>query len=379
MADEATPKLELLTSSDQIQKYLDFITDPSFPEAFRSPVSMKNLSLGGIGNGVHRLTLNTIPETLTSTVILKHSTPYVFTIGGQKVVWDLWPFELNALRDVPNTRFVKTPKVYWVDEINRVVFSEDAGPKSQTLKHLLLSENIPDARVFAQIGEELGKFLVRLHSWGRDTDVLERYYENNDSRPIASWRTFGRLEEALAKAYPDLSDELKAKIKTYCAKEKEKVFNTQEMVIMGDFWTGNVLVNISDAGELESLYVVDWEMIRPADAATEISQMLAEVWEAGEFSKSSHAKAAAKDLSTGLCSAYKNGVKGPIEGMLQDVMLAAGAHIVVWARIGFADYGDEAKFKAAQDKASRLIWEAFGEDVESQDWGFEPLGNAKDI
>ncbi|KAK6523661.1 hypothetical protein TWF281_001637 [Arthrobotrys megalospora] len=374
MAD--TSKLELLQSEDQVQAYLASITDASFPDVFRSPLSTTKIS-NGLGNGVHRLVLNTTSSsndpTLTGTVILKHSTPYVFNINNQEVVWDLWPFELYALRDVPNTEAVKTPKLYWVDEVNRVMFIEDAGPQSKNLKDLLLSENIPHAKVFSKIGEELGKYLSQLHSWGRDTTVLGKY-ENKDSRVIASWRTYGRLEDSLVKTYPELSNDLRQKIATYCEKEKTKALNSNEIVIMGDFWTGNVLVNLTDAGELESLYIVDWEMIRPADAATEISQMLAEVWEAGEFSQNPESKPAAKSLSEGLCLAYKSQVGDVPAGMLKEVMLAAGAHIVVWGEIGFSAYGDEEKFKAVKDKASQFMWEALGENVESQDWGFRALG-----
>ncbi|KAK6513871.1 hypothetical protein TWF506_008302 [Arthrobotrys conoides] len=374
MAD--TPNLELLKSEKQIQEYLDSITDPSFPEIFRSPLSSNNIT-NGIGNAVHRLVLNTSisnDPTTTGTVILKHSNPYIFNIDGQKVVWDLWPFEVNALRDVPNTEVVKTPKVYWVDHFNRVMFIEDAGPRSKNLKKLLLSKKIPQTEVFSKIGEELGAYLAQLHSWGRDTKVLEKY-ENKDSRVIASWRTYGRFEDALVKAYPELSDNLKQKAAAYCAREKEKALHGNEIVIMGDFWTGNVLANLTETGELESLYIVDWEMIRPADAATEISQMLAEVWEAGEFGKNSDAKSAAKSLSEGLCSAYKSQAGKIPEDMLKEVMLAAGAHIVVWSELGFAKYGDERKFKEVKDKAAQFMWEAFGEKVESQDWGFGPLNS----
>ncbi|EGX52971.1 hypothetical protein AOL_s00007g307 [Orbilia oligospora ATCC 24927] len=372
MAD--TPNLELLKSKEQVQAYLDSITDPSFPEAFRSPLSSFNIT-NGIGNAVHRLVLNTSISnnpTSTGTVILKHSNPYIFNIDGQKFVWDLWPFEANALQDVPHTEVVKAPKLYWVDHVNRVMFTEDAGPQSQNLKDLLLSDEIPQPKVFSKIGEELGAYLAQLHSWGRDTKVLEKY-ENKDSRVIASWRTYGRFEDALIKAYPELSENLKQKVAAYCAQEKDKALHGNEIVIMGDFWTGNVLVNLTETGELESLYIVDWEMVRPADAATELSQMLAEVWEAGEFSKNLNAKPAAKSLSEGLCSTYRSQVEKIPEGMLKEVMLAAGAHIVVWGEIGFAVYGDEGKFKEVKDKATQFIRKAFGEEVESQDWGFGAL------
>ncbi|RVD87907.1 uncharacterized protein DFL_002110 [Arthrobotrys flagrans] len=369
-----TPQLELLNSEDQVRAYLNSITDSSFPEIFRSPLSSTNIT-NGVGNAVHRLVLNTSisnDPTSTGTVILKHSNPYVFNINNKKVVWDLWPFEIYALRDVPNTEIVRSPKLYWVDEVNRVMFIEDAGPRSKNLKDLLLSDKIPQTKVFSKIGEELGAYLAQLHSWGCDPKVLEKY-ENKDARVIASWRTYGRFEDSLITAYPELSEDLKQKVADYCAQEKAKALNGNEIVIMGDFWTGNVLVNLTETGDLESLYIVDWEMIRPADAATEISQMLAEIWEAGEFSKNPEAKPAAKSLSEGLCSTYKSRVGNIPEGMLKEIMLAAGAHIVVWGEIGFAAYGDQEKFKAVKDKATQFIWEAFGEKVESQDWGFRAL------
>ncbi|KAF3921197.1 hypothetical protein ABW21_db0203313 [Orbilia brochopaga] len=377
-------KLEMLRSADQVLAYLSSIKDATFPESFRCPESVTELTTG-IGNGVHRLTLNTHnlafqQKTNTqapSTVILKHSTPYVFQINGQTVTWDLWPFELLALKDVPRTEFVKAPQVYWVDEGNRVLIIEDAGPKSKTLKNLLLGENTPKLAVLTKIGEELGEYLSKLHTWGRGTEVMERY-ENKDARVIASWRTYGRLEEVLAKEYPDLPQDIRDGVKTYCEKEKVKALNGSDMVIMGDFWTGNVLVNVTDAGELDSIYIVDWEMIRPADAATEISQMTAELWEAGEFGSSPDAKSAAKHLIVGLCSKYKQNM-GPFpENILKEVMLGAGAHIAVWVSFGFAEQGNETTFKKARDTALRAIQVCLEEEAQSlaheaQNWGCSAL------
>ncbi|KAJ6258556.1 hypothetical protein Dda_6600 [Drechslerella dactyloides] len=384
MADAHPPKLEMLKSTDQVLAYLSSVNDTTFPEDFRHPKSVTELTTG-IGNGVHRLTFTTplairnetSASTPPSTAILKHSTPYVFQIGGQTVVWDLWPFELYALRDVPNTAFVKTPEVYWVDESNRVMITEDAGPGSTTLKNLLLGENIPDATVFRKIGQELGRYLSGLHKWGQNAETL-RKYENKDARVIASWRTCGRLEEALAKEYPDLSQDTKEKVKIYCDKEKSNALESGDTVIMGDFWTGNVLVNLNKDGELESLYIVDWEMIRPSDAATELSQMVAEVWEAGDFSSCPDAKAAAKHLTLGLCSEYKSGMGQLPEGILREVMLGAGAHVTVWVSIGFAEQGNELTFKKARDSAMQVLEVALEKDVRLQtdsvqDWGVSAL------
>ncbi|KAF3938957.1 hypothetical protein ABW19_dt0202364 [Dactylella cylindrospora] len=374
MAEISTaPKLEMLKSTEQVEAYLSSITDSSFPEPYRSPTSVIQLTTG-IANGIHRLTFPKFHHNqLAPSAILKHSTPYVFNINGQTIVWDLWPYELYALQDVPNTEFVKTPKVLWIDEVNHVMITEDAGPKSITLKNLLLGENIPKLEVFRKIGEELGIFLAKLHSWGKDEAVLKKY-ENKDSRVIASWRTFGRLEQALAEACPGVSEERMNRVKAYCEVEKGKALSGKDMVIMGDFWTGNVLVNLTEGGDLESLYIVDWEMVRPADAATEISQMVAETWEGGEFGKNPNAKIAARDLTVGLCTAYREGMRVTNDSMLRDVMLGAASHVLVWVSIGFAKEGNADQFKAAKAKALEIMWEAFNDaEIKHEDWGFTSL------
>src|SRR4051812_27061392 len=122
MSENATAaKLEMLKTSEQVQAYLGSISDSSFPEEYRLPSSIVSLTTGG-ANGIHRLTFTPHQSpNIPATAILKHATPYVFEIDGQTVVWDLWPFELNALRDVPSTETVKPPKVYWVDEANHVM------------------------------------------------------------------------------------------------------------------------------------------------------------------------------------------------------------------------------------------------------------------
>ncbi|EWC47301.1 hypothetical protein DRE_03420 [Drechslerella stenobrocha 248] len=376
---ETPTKLAMLKSTEQVLEYLSVVAGASLPERFRNPTSIIQLTTG-LANGIHRLVLSA-PLSNTNigdgprTVILKHSTPHIIDVGGKTVVWDLWPYDLRALREVPNTERVKTPKVYWVDETNRVVIIEDAGPESRTLKDVLLSDTIPSVGVFRQIGDELGKYLAQLHTWGSSPEVMSRF-ENKDARVIASWRTVGRVEDEVEKACPDIPQDVKTALKTWCDKEKEKAMNGVDTVIMGDFWTGNVLVNLTAAGELESLYVVDWEMVRPADAAVELSQMLAEVWEAGQFGRSTDAKAAAKDLAVALCSAYEHGARMLPENMLRDVMVGAGAHVAVWAEFGFTKQITTEACQTAKRKAGKLIQEALTggtEGGQASAWGLAGL------
>jgi len=45
---------------------------------------------------------------------------------------------------------------------------------------------------------------------------------------------------------------------------------------MGDFWPGNLMVQLDEAGELKRIYVLDWELTREGLTGIEVGQFAAE-------------------------------------------------------------------------------------------------------
>ena len=46
---------------------------------------------------------------------------------------------------------------------------------------------------------------------------------------------------------------------------------------MGDFWPGNITVSLNKKGDLEHLYILDWEITRAGIPGIEIGQFCAEI------------------------------------------------------------------------------------------------------
>jgi hypothetical protein len=46
---------------------------------------------------------------------------------------------------------------------------------------------------------------------------------------------------------------------------------------MGDFWPGNIMVSLNKKGDLEHLYILDWELTRVGLPGIEIGQFCAEI------------------------------------------------------------------------------------------------------
>ena len=46
---------------------------------------------------------------------------------------------------------------------------------------------------------------------------------------------------------------------------------------MGDFWPGNIMVSLNKKGDLERLYILDWEITRIGIPGIEVGQFCAEI------------------------------------------------------------------------------------------------------
>ena len=46
---------------------------------------------------------------------------------------------------------------------------------------------------------------------------------------------------------------------------------------MGDFWPGNIMVSLNQKGDLEHLYILDWELVKAGLPGIEIGQFWAEI------------------------------------------------------------------------------------------------------
>ena len=202
---------------------------------------------------------------------------------------------MNKMREIlPPDSLARVPTIYLHDESNHVIIMEDAGREAVNLKALLRQPDPPSTVTGAAIGRALGEFIAKLHAWGK-TDQgrssLDFFDGHPQARDICAWATYGRLVDTImgkSKSIPlihdpplEVNSEELEKISRLAEERAKEMRNSRETMTMGDFWPGNVLVDMergADGSEkLRKLLVVDWEVARPGVAAFDVGQFQAEI------------------------------------------------------------------------------------------------------
>lgn len=202
---------------------------------------------------------------------------------------------MNKIREVfPSGSLVRVPIVYLHDEVNHVIIMEDVGRNAINLKELLRRPTPPSAMTATKIGEALGEFIAKLHAWGKTSQgrsSMAFFDGHPQARNIWAWAMYDRLVDTIlgkSETIPLIHDpplevtskELE-KISKFAEERAEEMRTSSETMVMGDFWSGNVLVDLEwDANgseKLRKLFVVDWEVTRPGVAAFDVGQFQAEI------------------------------------------------------------------------------------------------------
>jgi Ser/Thr protein kinase RdoA (MazF antagonist) len=202
---------------------------------------------------------------------------------------------MNKIREIlPPDSLAQVPIIYLYDEANHDIIMEDAGRDVVNLKELLKQPTPPSTVTGAAIGRALGEFIARLHVWGK-TDQgqssLDFFDGHPQARDIVAWATYGRLVDTIVgKSEPiplihdpplEVTSEELERISKLAEQGAGEIRSSRETMTMGDFWPGNVLVDLdrdADGSEkLRKLLVVDWEVARPGVAAFDVGQFQAEI------------------------------------------------------------------------------------------------------
>ncbi|KAI0698624.1 kinase-like domain-containing protein [Cytidiella melzeri] len=321
--------------------------------------SQKVVLFFGGSNHTFRLHLRT-PYHGKHTAILKHGKPYVGSITS--LVFDLERqcFEVEALRHarqiLPQHSLVSVPEVYLHDTNAHIIIMEDCADGSADTSTLTLKEYLlrtegphpspPTESTARTIGNELGMFLKTLHNRNNDkADVLDFFDNNKQARRLFAWATYGRLHSTLsgadAKNVPALCDPL-FEISTsdleqvgHVAKEMQELIDTsRETLVHGDFWPGNVIVRLrhttshgEEREEVDRVFVVDWELVKPGSRGVEIGQFVAELHQAERFCETN--ASCTETLRVSFLTAYKEGTNVDMQRVASSAMVHMGAHLVV--------------------------------------------------
>ncbi|KAA1467883.1 hypothetical protein DENSPDRAFT_357976 [Dentipellis sp. KUC8613] len=323
---------------------------------------------GGFGNYTYRLRLHSEYQG-RQTAVLKHgkshlpgATSFPFALYRQN-------FDQMAMREVrkllPEDSLATTPEVYLYDEDASVIIMEDCGEHSVTLKDLLKSGLPISLEIAHRIGAALGGFLAQLHAWAKNNEnVLDMFEGNKQARTLSAWATYGRLVETLSGA-SDLSvlddpplnipaDKL-ASIATIARETTDAMQSARETVVMGDFWPGNVLLSLKHSDsrlDVERIFVVDWELVKPGLPGLDIGQFCGEMQQMRRFYPAT--EPLVQELVSQFLGTYRAASSGPLIQEAKVALTHIGAHLVAWtARSGWE--GKENTREAALEGVGCLL------------------------
>jgi len=256
---------------------------------------------------------------------------------------------MNKVREIlPSGSLARVPIIYLHDETNHVIIMEDAGRDTVNLKELLRRPNPPLPLTGAAIGRALGEFIAIVHVWGKTNQgraSLDFFEGQPQARGICAWATYGRLVDTItgkSESIPLIHDpplqvtsEELEKISKFAEERAEEMRSSRETMTMGDFWPGNVLVDLDRSGdgteELRKVFVVDWEVARPGTAAFDVGQFQAEIFTVRHFNP------VCGPVSEALDTAFLEGYLS-IQPELdrQKAAQHLAMHLVIWtARVGW--------------------------------------------
>ncbi|KAJ7110347.1 kinase-like domain-containing protein [Mycena crocata] len=306
-------------------------------ESFESE-RVERLSGGG-ANFTFRLHLKT-PLDSQTTLVLKHSKTYAALVESIPLAIERQSFEVEALRRVrewlPQDSMVTVPAVHHFDDDAHVVIMDDCGPASRTLKSFMLEGKITTS-LAEEIGAALGMFLSALHRRSAQHPADVKFFDGHDQgKIISAWATYGRLVSTLSgQDNVEKLEGLKVSsadmdIISKVADEMSLAINSANSPLpltMGDFWPGNILINLDADGVLKRINVVDWELVKPGLPGLDIGQFCGEMHQT-IMCRPEYA-AQANCMLSALLSAYVQG-SGHDAAVARDALIHCGAHLVIW-------------------------------------------------
>lgn len=247
---------------------------------------------------------------------------------------------MKAVKEIlPTTSLVTVPAVHLHDEEAAVIIMSDCGENIISLKDLLLRDGAIPVSTAHAVGSALGEFLAQVHTWGNSEEVLDFFEGNMQARTLTAWVTYGRAVSTVSGAESRLSalqdppldipeTQLQA-VAEVAERTADAIRTARETIVHGDFWPGNVLVKLAETGgEVERIYVMDWELVKPGLSGCDVGQFCAELHQARSFYPA-NAEPASTVLDAFLC-AYKAKRGGEMTSVARLAQTHLGAHIAVF-------------------------------------------------
>ncbi|KXT07464.1 hypothetical protein AC578_566 [Pseudocercospora eumusae] len=290
-----------LTREDEVKLYLE-------ANGYASCFMVERLSEGFSGF-VFRAHQQAEPQTL----IVKHVEPWAARAKQYKLDQNRMLFEAKALRalfamDIPG---VRVPQVYHFDAISFVLTLEDVGQVPSLKSWIQADSDLDEVR---KIGSTLGRFLAKVHGLG--TELKSQFDNNMTARKLSSAVYFSRLPAEARKHGFEAES-----FATAAERGARDVLEAHDVLTIGDFWTGNILVCKAGHKEELNICVVDFEMAKTGTAAFDIGHMAAEMYCLAAFRDRERGMA----LLNSFLSSYQRASSDPVK--IVDVAIRIGAHL----------------------------------------------------
>ncbi|KIW01974.1 uncharacterized protein PV09_06809 [Verruconis gallopava] len=303
-----------------------------------SKTDWKVSRLERIAGGNANFTYRGYLESGNGTIVIKHSEPfaalnadYQLDVGRSDYEW----FMLSTLSPKPPARtdsfLVRSPKALGSFEHTKLI--EDL-PNSTTVKAYLSKYGADlQSEVASELGTAIGRWLSWFHGW-IDGDDEEAVAVRNkiQHNPMAGPREYlyiGSYRDSMAQFPTEVdwpSDEQMGRIE----KAVRAMYQRREGGIHGDFWTGNMILpdrapakeNRSREGEVDKIFILDFEVSQLGSRSQDLAQCLAELWMVYHFYEAQ----APLHVMRGFISGY---AAGQDEQFALQIAMHFGIHIVV--------------------------------------------------
>ncbi|GJJ10091.1 hypothetical protein Clacol_004317 [Clathrus columnatus] len=333
-----------LTTTDGVKAYL-----------FHTPYRAVNVTslTGGFTNFTYRVTLqkpffdsSTSPGALISTVVLKHAKPYIASVRTYSASAERQDYEALAYREVPTIvspfTNVSLPKIYFQDQDNYVIIMYDCGESCITLKDYLKFHSVP-LEAARRIGNSLGRFIGELHvasHKSRPADSPGVLIKHKFEEVPQKFDVFGFFHGIITRDLPRTTERYD-EIIALLGNMHDKIKYSKEVLVMGDFSTGNMLI---DGNSLEHLSIIDWETARSSLAGLDVSRLLAEVYTIAKFHPSS--RCAVNELISTFIASYKSVVTSETNArnfneIVKVVAFNVGVHLIVITPMEKPEWGSD--------------------------------------
>ncbi|MCJ1360555.1 MAG: hypothetical protein MMC33_010563 [Icmadophila ericetorum] len=302
---------------------------------------------GGSANYIYRAQSPVLSP--SASIILKHATSYVKVNPSIPFSVLRMTFEADAYRNIPQllsqakgeTETPVVPTLFFFDAEANLLCISDGGSKD-------LKEAYADPEVdIPGIGKRLGRWLAALHSATKDVDIGDNVAGKTIYRHAYN-RLAGTLEspEWGVEGGKELGKRANAEFGALLATDSECVCH-------GDFFPANILLRDQANKTAEStptegetnafnnptdLTVVDWEMARRGNGATDLAQFCAESFLLDRFR-------GGRGLMDAFLNAYIDAVGSRVDARFaQRVAVHFGVHLGFWpTRVKWAEKGETAE------------------------------------